>query len=238
MWLIDDDRPQDADTAAEQSEREDRVQAAEAAFEQDIAMLETDEVAGTDTQPAAHFAAAQTSRTLDDSTSDIHFAVAAEAQSAGRASHGIVDSGDGAREDPCVVTTTEPGPLEQGLLMALHDPVQEAAPVVADTGELPVLESISPPGRTSASDLIAAMVRQAEEQEAAARLLLDVAAGSDAATAEEHTDASRPTVLRSNAVWTDVGLDEASIVGRPQFEYNSSQQSAHEQSSAGMLCDD
>jgi hypothetical protein len=234
--LTVDDKPQDAYTSAQQSERDGRAQAVKAAFVQDVATSGIDETAATDSASAAASNDAQTSRTLDDSASGNNTAIAAEPQKAERGSRITVDDTDGEMEDPCLVTAA--GPLEQGLLMTQHITTEEAAPVISDFGSQPLSEPTSPPGRTSASDLIAAMVRQAEEQEAAARKVLDVAAGVDSATAAEHAEASPPEELHPDAVWTDVGLDEDSTMGETQPEQQTRPQSAQEQSTAGIISDD
>ena len=228
--------PRSAEPAADQPDHEDRAQAAEAAFARDVAALGPNQTAGSDPRSAAvsvAIDAAQMSRTLGDFASERGSTVSTEAEGAQRAFHVAVDSMDEVVQDPRAAVTAEPGPLEQGLSMARHMPNIEAVPVNFDSTEQPVTEPVSPPGRTSASDLIAAMVQQAEEQEAAARQAVAVTDGVSSTNDTQHATLSDDTQAEGSLA--DGRVSQVDSADEQRTEQSLNQQLAQEQSITDML---
>jgi len=189
------------DAATERSAQDGGGEAAEADVVHEQAHLEADSTAGIGTIPAAAVAA-ESFPAAERSTG------ISEAELAQRASHVPVNSAAELLDDPCVAEAAEPDSVKQDQA-TLEGLRMDTLPEPNPTSEYSVPEPTSPTVRTSASDLIAAMVRQAEAQEAAVRegeaSVSAPSAGEsgDGAELPERTD--RP---RASTVWSDVRLDE------------------------------
>ncbi len=187
------DAAESADAATERSAQDD---GANVFYEQ--AHLEADNTAGIGTTPAA----ADRYPTAERSTG------ISEAELAQQASLVSVNSAADLLDHPRVAEAADPdsGKQEHATLEGLR---MDTLPVPDPNSEYSVPEPTSPTVRTSASDLIAAMVRQAEAQEAAVREAEAEASAPDTDEAgggselPERTD--RP---HASTVWSDVRLDE------------------------------
>ena len=200
-----------ATTAAQQYGDDDHAAAAaEAATLHDQAQPQPDQTAGASPPSATLLAesdAARTSQRLGVSAAVDDAAAASGVESAQRALQVPLHSIGEPAQDARVADGAEPDLLEQETQEG-----RGGGPDVELDAQQSVDEPSSPPGRTSASDLIAAMVRQAEAQEAAARQ-----GDASAASAGQSSGATiEPGQLHDVAVdaladstaWSDVRLLE------------------------------
>ena len=192
--------------AMERSAHDDGADAAAADLPEQ-SHLDADDTAGTSPTSAA-VAVAGSAANAERPT------VVSEAEIAQRASDAPINSVYELLGDASIAEVAEADPLDQE--RTVHDALRTDFLSEPDPGpDHSVPEPISPAGRTSASDLIAAMVRQAEAQEAAI------------ANADEwgrvHELPGRTIGLATDAphtstVWSDVRLDEDRTTGGPAAE--------------------